>query len=216
MHPLAALYPNLGARLESMSRALGAAPTIGVHETWVRDMPARLLEHRPTSVAAPDPLWTGGFRLRHNRYVRRGAFPAYHASDGVTTASAEVFGIAPAPAPVLGVPNEDRLQLRVAVDVPRILDLTDTDIQRRLGLAEAEIVELPDWTVTDALGRPLAYELPQAIGELAFLRGLGGLKYPAARATSGVNVVVFTGNLAKLGGTISVSNPFTGKEHRLP
>lgn len=216
MHPLAAFYPNLGAGLASMGRALDAAPTIDVHETWLRDMPARVLEHRPAAAVAPEPLWTGGVRLRHNRYVRMGAFPAYHVSDGVTTASAEVFGIAPAPAPVLGIPKEDRLQLLVAVDVSRILDLTDADIRRRLGVAEAEIVELPDWTVTDALGRPLAYELPQAIGELAFLRGLGGLKYPAARATSGANVVVFTDNLAKLGGTISVSNPFTGKKHRLP
>ena len=216
MHPLAAFYPNISARLETMSRALRVAPTIDVRQTWLRDMPARVLKHQRKPAPAPDPLWTGGFRMRHNRYVRMGAFPAYHVSDGVTTASAEVFGIAPAPMPVLGMPAEDRLQLLVAVDVPRILDLAEPAVQRLLGVSVPEITKVPDWTRTDALLRPLEYELPQAIGELAFQQGLGGLRYPAARATAGVNLVVFTDNLAKLGGAISATNPFTGEMHRLP
>lgn len=216
MHPLAAFYPSVSARLESMSRALQVAPTIDVHQTWLRDMPARVLKHQPRPAPAPDPLWTGGFRMRHNRYVRMGAFPAYHVSDGVTTASAEVFGIAPALAPVLGMPLEDRLQLLVEVDIPRVLDLTDPDVQRLLGVTVPEITQVPNWTRTDALLRPREYELPQAVGELAFQQGLGGLRYPAARAAGGVNMVVFTDNLAKLGGTISVTNPFTGTKHRLP
>ncbi|HEX6908892.1 MAG TPA: RES family NAD+ phosphorylase [Longimicrobium sp.] len=79
-----------------------------------------------------------------------------------------------------------------------------------------EITQVPDWSRTDALLRPLAYELPQALGELAFQQGLGGLRYPAARATAGVNLVVFTDTLAKLGGSISVTHPFTGTKHTLP
>jgi hypothetical protein len=145
-----------------------------------------------------------------------GAFPAYHVSDGVTTASAEVFGVTPTRAPVLGVPRTSRLQLLVEVDVPRVVDLTDAGIRKRLRVTRAEIVQTPDWTRLDAWMRPLEYELPQLIGELACLADYGGVKYPAARATAGSNLVVFTGSLAKISGTIRTTNPFTGTIHRLP
>lgn len=216
MHALAAFYPNVAQRLGGLERAVHSMPTIAVKGTWVRDMPATVLRARPRPAPAADPLWTGGYLLRHSRYVRMGVFPAYHVSDGVTTASAEVFGVTPTRAPVLGVPQTSRLQLLVDVDVPVVLDLTDGGIRKRLRVTRAEIVKTPDLTVLDAWMRPLEYELPQMIGELAYLAGYGGVKYPAARATAGSNLVVFTGNLPKVSGTISTTNPFTGTRHQLP
>jgi hypothetical protein len=148
--------------------------------------------------------------------VRRGAFAALHLSDGVTTVGAEVFGVAPSPTPQLGVPAVARIQIPVAVHVPRVLDLTDPLIRRRLHVRRRDLTIVPDWTVLDASGRPLAYEIPQAIGELAYHAGLGGILYPSAHATLGVNLVTFPERLAAVGGRLHAENPITGASQSLP
>lgn len=214
---LAQFYPSLALRIAIVDQTIRTVVgRMHIRDRWVRDLPATVLQMPPTGAPEPDVLWTGGFRLRHNRYVRRGAFPAYHLSDGITTVAAEVFGVAPQIAPVLGVPSESRLQLVVDADVPGVLDLTAQSVRRELGVSTADLVGIPDWTVLDALGRPAAYELPQCIGEVAYHAGLAGVLYRAARATGGTNLVVFTDHLARVGGSLRATNPFTGTERRLP
>jgi RES domain-containing protein len=180
-----------------------------VTRTWVRVTASRL-------VGVGGPLWTGGYRVRHNRYVRRNAFPAYHVSEGTTTAFAEVFGTPPGPSPRVGVPPENQTTLVIEVDLPDVLDLAVEAVRGHIGVSHAEIVRLPNWAATDFLGRPAEYELTQCIGELAMLAGCGGVLYPAARDTDGVNLVVFTDRLAAVGGSIRAIHPVTNAEHRLP
>ncbi len=213
---LAPFYSGVAARIARLERDIQSSPRIRVTVRWVRDMPAEVLRKAPRGAASSDPLWTGGFRVRHSRFVRRDAFPAYHISDGVTTAAAEVFGGTPQRAPVLGVPDKTRLQLVIDADVPEVVDLTDARVRRRLKVSKRDIVEVPDWTKLDALGRPAAYELTQCIGELAFRSGAGGVLFPSSRATRGKNLAIFTDNLAAVGGRVHATDPFTGTAHELP
>lgn len=209
-------YPTLSARLGRLEAAIRAAPRILVDGVWVRDLAATIARVPPPGGAAPEVLWPGGTAFRHNRYVRQGAFPALHLGDGLTTVGAEVFGVSPSPAPRLGVPRDSRVQVRVEVYLPEVLDLADHRLRRRLGIRKADLTAVPDWTVLDVHGRPLAYELPQSIGELAYNAGLGGIRYPSAHATRGVNLVVFTDHLALVGGRIRAEDPFTGSIQSLP
>lgn len=163
-----------------------------------------------------DPLWALGYRKQHSRYVRRGAFPAFHVSEGVSTAAAEVFGISPTRAPVLGLPRQSRLVLLVDVVAGRVLDLVDPAVRDHLGISEHEITRPPDWSILDAWDRPLEYELTQCIGELAHRAGCDGLRFPAARRIGGMNLVVFTRRLARTGGSLTASDPFTGATHSIP
>lgn len=191
------------------------APTILVNGTWVRDLPATIARRAPPGGRAPDVLWSGGSSMAHSRYVR-GAFPALHLSDGLTTAGAEIFAVVPHPAPRLGVPSVARVQVPVAVHVPRVLDVTDPAVRRRLRVHKRDVTELPDWTALDVFDRPRAYEFPQAIGELAYRAELAGIRYPSARATRGANLVIFPERLREIGGRLQAENPITGVMQSLP
>lgn len=209
MTSLDRFYPRLAGRIAALRGAIRSTPSIGIRGQWVRDMPAEAMR-------LGDPLWALGYRTQHNRYVRRGAFPAFHVSEGVSTAAAEVFGIAPTPAPVLGIPPTSRLVLLVDVVVERVLDLVDPAVRGHVGISEHEITRLPDWSVLDAWERPLQYELTQCIGELAHRAGCDGVRYPAVRRIGGMNLVVFTRRLARTGGSLAASDPFTGASHTIP
>lgn len=213
---LAALYPTVAARLPRFEKVLRDAPRIRVQQAWVRVIPVDKARTPPPGATAPDVLWTGGTSMAHNRYVRQGLCPALHLGDGLTTAGAEVFRIHPSPAPVLGVPESTRLLVRIETDVPEVLDLTDAKLRRRLRVTKRELTEVPNYLVLDALDRPCAYELPQAIGEIAFRLKLGGILYPSARATRGTNFVVFADHLACLGGSVRTEDPWTGEPRSLP
>lgn len=215
-HSLAKFYPRFASRITILDQAIRSVGRIHFCNRWVRDMPATVLRDPPPGEPERDVLWTGGYRVRHNRYVRREAFPAYHLSDGVTTVGAEVFGIEPQAAPVLGLPEVSRFQLLVDADVPEVLDLTDEDVREELGVSREELVVVPDMRALDTFGRPAAYELPQCIGELLFLSGAAGVLYPAARATAGTNVAIFTSHLDRVCGSLRAEDPVTGLERRLP
>lgn len=120
------------------------------------------------------------------------------------------------PATVARATPPGRIQVPVAVYVPRILDLTDSLIWRRLRVRKRDLTVVPDWTALDASNRPQAYELPQAIGELAYHAGLGGILYPSAHATLGVNLVIFPARLVTVGGHLHAENPITGAAQSLP
>jgi hypothetical protein len=95
-----------------------------------------------------------------------------------TTAMAEVFQAPPSPEPILGTPPTSRLLLLVSVNVPDVIDLTAEAVLGSLDIRRDELIQMPDWSRLDALGRPAAYELPQSIGEQAFIAEEAGSSAP--------------------------------------
>src|SRR5262245_50711762 len=150
-----------------LQAGIGSVTGIDVADRYVRNAPATTLKGygTPPKVTL---LWTDGYLATHTRYGRRGAYPLFHISDGVTTASQEVFGGPRTDAPANYVPKESRLELVGEFDLHRVLDLTDAATQSLLGITEDEITVEPNLLDVDADGRPHAYELTQCIGAYAY------------------------------------------------
>ena len=138
--------------------------------------------------------------------------PALYLADGVSTASAEVFGCDG----TLGIPPTSRLQMVVRTDLPGALDLTDPDVLKALSIERKELIQIPDPLILDSIGRPTEYELPQMIGDVAYELEIPTILYPSARIDPGANVVVFVEYLAKNSHWIETENPLTGAPERIP
>jgi RES domain-containing protein len=85
-----------------------------------------------------------------------------------------------------------RLLVAIELSLHYVLDLTDSDVLRRL---ELSVDELPveDWRKVQAEGFE---SLTQTLGRAAFEIGASGLLVPSARVPDGVNVVYFPENRA--------------------
>ena len=84
-----------------------------------------------------------------------------------------------------------RVLAGLAVNVKRLLDLTDTGNRRRLGFRLDELVG-EDWRAIQSGGEE---SWTQAIGRGAMLAGFEGLLAPSARDRGGTVVVIFPGKL---------------------
>ncbi len=208
-------YPHVVARVAFWREEMERIPRESLTHSWVRDVPAARLRREPGD-PPPRLLAPIGHRFVHNRYTRLHAFPSFYLSDGVTTASSEVFGAQAARRGPLGVPNESRLQLVVQAHLPDVLDLTQSPVRARLGITLHDIAQPKAPLVLDALRRPPVYELPQCLGELANEIGIGAIRYPSSPAVAGVNVVIFTEHLAAIGGWYQTTDPVTGTLERWP
>ncbi len=208
-------YPNVVARVASWRAEMGIIPRASLTRAWVRDLPATRLRREPGD-PVPKLLSPIGYRFVHNRYTRRDAFPSLYLSDGVTTASSEVFGADAVRRGALGVPEASRLQLVVHAHLPDVLDLTQTTVRDALGISLDDITQVRDPLVVDILGRSPAYELPQCLGEIAHELGIGAMRYPSSPADAGVNVVVFTDHLVATGGWYETTDPVSGETERWP
>lgn len=209
----AAYYPNVVARVDAWRARMARIPRGSLTRDWVRDVPATRLTRTPTG-DPPRLLAPIGYRFVHNRYTRRGAFPSMYLSDGVTTASSEVFGVDAVRRGPLGVPDASRLQLVVQAQLPDVLDLTSASVRAQLDVTLLDITQPRDPLALDFLQRPVAYELPQCLGELAHELGIGALLYPSSPADAGVNVVIFTDHLGATGGWYATTDPVTGAAER--
>ncbi|MGQ0648977.1 MAG: hypothetical protein ACT4P7_15585 [Gemmatimonadaceae bacterium] len=204
-------YPNVIGRLPHWRASMPVAPRIHLTRDWVRDLPATRL--RPDPGKPPGKLLAPiGHLFVHNRYTRLGAFPSIYFSDGVTTASSEVFG----ESGVHGVPKDSRLQLVVRANLPVALDLTDAHTLSFLGLTPSDVAQKKDPLDVDIMGRPRVYELPQCLGELANELGILAIQFTSAPASPGINVVIFTDHLATTGGWYDPTDPVTGLVERCP
>jgi RES domain-containing protein len=208
-------YPKVADRVLAVRDAVAAAPMRLVEREWVRDMPARRLRTKDGTPARwlLEPV---GYLFVHNRYTRRHAFPSLYFADGVATAAAEVFGAAAVAAGRLGVPEENRLLLKVSTHIPGVLDLTDPDVLDGLSLGIDELTAVADPLDVDAFERPRAYELPQCLGEVAHEEGIGGILYPSAPDQRGTCLVVFTDHLRRHGGWYQAEDPRSGEIERWP
>ncbi len=85
-----------------------------------------------------------------------------------------------------------------AVELSRVLDLTDSVAQHALGIEPAHLVQT-------GLG---AYSLPQEIARQARSRGFEAMRTPSARSgQSGSNLVVFLEVVEESGGTVAPFEP---------
>lgn len=206
-------YPRVVRRVAGWRAGMRGIARAALVHAWVRDLPATRLRRAPGD-PPPKLLAPIGYHFVHNRYTRRHAFPSMYLSDGVTTASSEVFGVAAVGRGPLGVPDGSRLQLVVQAQLPDVLDLTQAPIRDRLGVTLDEITQPRDPLVVDSLGRPPGYELPQCLGEVANELGIGAIRYPSSPASAGVNVVIFTDHLRATGGWYETTDPVSGEAER--
>lgn len=208
-------YPSVVGRVDAWRTAMARIPRIALARDWVRDLPAARLR-RTNGDPPPKLLAPVGYRFVHNRYTRRDAFPSLYLSDGVTTASSEVFGVAAVQRGPLGTPDQSRLQLVVHAHLPDVLDLTNDAVRTALGVTLADLTHPNDPLILDAAGRSPSYELPQFLGEIAHELGIGAILFPSSPASAGVNVVIFTDHLAATGGWYETTDPVTERAERWP
>lgn len=152
--------------------------------------------------ATAGALLTGDGALHAGgRWHPVGAFRAVYAGLDPETALAESlahyrrFGIALRDA----VP---RTLNAVAVRLHRVLDLTDGEMRRRLGVSLRRMLDEPWWerSAVDAEA------LTQAIGRLAHGVGLEGLLVPSAARLTGTGLVYFPDNRGA-DSTLEIVNP---------
>ncbi len=200
-------YPSVAGRVAAWRSVMEGIPRVPLTRDWVRDLPAARLR-RPATDSPPKLLAPVGYLFVHNRYTRRDAFPSLYLSDGVTTASSEVFGAAAVKQGPLGTPDQSRLQLVVHAHLPDVLDLTNDAVRgsaRRH--ARRPHAAQPPARRRLSLGALRAYELPQCLGEIAHELGIGAILFPSTPASKGVNVVIFTEHLAATGGWYETTDP---------
>ena len=82
------------------------------------------------------------------------------------------------------------------VNLKRVLDLTDPEVQGRLGVTPADLVQ----------PKPGGYRLPQEIANEARANGFEAILAPSARpGMSGKNLVVFLEVVDETGGTVELA-----------
>lgn len=204
-------HPTIAGRLAGLERAIQAALRIQVATTMVRDMPAAVLRK-----GRGEPLWDGRPPARPQPVGTEGCLPGVHAAvrrnhgngggvwdPAVAGAGTRRTANKPAAPPRFREPSgRDRPHGRGRSEQPG----------RPAGRADSG----PGLDSPGHTRCPAAYELPQAIGELSFTAGRGGILCPSARATTGRYMICFTTNLKQVGGVLRTVNPFTEREHRPP
>lgn len=82
------------------------------------------------------------------------------------------------------------------VELKHVLDLTDPDVLKRLGITPADLVQ----------PKPVGYRLPQEIAKEARANGFEAILAPNARpGMSGKNLVVFLEVVDETGGTLELA-----------
>jgi RES domain-containing protein len=149
--------------------------------------------YRSASVryANRDDLLTGiGSKSAGARWNPPGSVATVYTSLDIPTAVAEAlahhryYGFAVETAlPRVLVSIQARLQ--------RVLELTDRRVSRTLRVPRGQLLD-EDWRACNSGGEEAR---TQAIGRLAWDAGWEGLLVPSAASTTGVNLIIFPGNL---------------------
>lgn len=187
---------------------LAALPRITTSAAFWRTVPLEYLRGAPPGTPAgspPQPLWPGGAAVRGARYTRIGGGNALYLAPNGATALAEVeaviFGSDGTVEP--GADHNPLLVFETRVELPAVVDLCDREIQRALDTSPAEL-KAP-WLRAQERHRAGRGGLPptQALGEAACGTGtILALRYPSYRHEGMQNLVVFTDQLADLGGRV--------------
>lgn len=132
-----------------------------------------------------------GARLHGGRWNPPYRFRAVYGTLDPHAALAETLGTFAA----YQIPPEQQMPLVLVgfrIQLARVLDLTDSQVRRRLGISLKRIVN-ENWQAAQDAG---VEGLTQAVGRIAFDAGIEALIVPSARAKFAKNVVVFPANLA--------------------
>ena len=193
---------------------------IHVDGRWTRVLRSDLLVKAPPGLSSPDVLWAGGTLLASSRFVPKGLCAALHLADSSTTAMAENARLAvPTASPVFETLEKSITLIPVDVDVREVLDLTDENVLRDVGVGEAAQLTALDLDFQAVLRFGAgAMSLPKRLGIAAFRSGaVVALKSFSARRPTGTNLVVFEERLRSLkAGTLTATHPLTNAPVRKP
>lgn len=144
----------------------------------------------PTYANTRDLLTGEGSRKFGGRWNALGSFPVVYLAQSIEGAIAETLGMAGH----YGFNPAARLPLTlVAVEVilSAVLDLTDAQVRKRLGVTLSAMGQC-DWRGENTAGREA---ITQALGRAAFANGLHGIMVPSATKRTFINVNVFPSSL---------------------
>jgi RES domain-containing protein len=193
-------------------------PRVGIHGPWSRALQFHLLQGPPPGAprgSPPQPLWPGGSTIYGARFTPRGGFSTIYLASDPYTALLEVEATLRNPfGPPFTLRTPPWTLFSVDGVLADVLDLTDVEIQSRLGTNLAELTG--DWRVTASLGLvPPTHLLSQVAYESGVVTALvyASAKNPA----HGTGVAVFADRLT-LGGVsfLEVVDPNGRLVHRLP
>lgn len=203
---------GLGRRLARLPRFRAS----GLYHRVVKSEHLALPPPGTPAGSPPQPLWAGSAAIHGARFTSRGGPDSLYLAPDPVTALAEVRAVTP-PGLRANGPHDPLTVIAVEVDLPGVVDLCDPAVQKALGTTPAELVA--PWLRAQARFGRGAGPLPptQALGAAAAEDGsILGLCYPSARLAGALNLVVFTGHLARLGGTLSTVDSSGRLLQRLP
>jgi RES domain-containing protein len=193
-------------------------PRVGIHGPWSRALQFHLLQGPPPSApqgSPPQPLWPSGPAIYGARFTPRGGFPTVYLASDPYTALLEVEATLRNPfGPPFTLRTPPWTLFSVDGVLADVLDLTDIDIQSRLGTNLAELTG--DWRVTASLGLAPPTHL---LGQVAYdSRVVTALVYASAKNTAqGIGVAVFADRLTRDGVSfLEVIDPNGQLVQRLP
>jgi RES domain-containing protein len=121
----------------------GALDRRNVRGPWLRAIDAQLLTRPPPGFpdgSAPQPLWSGGARLRGGRITPKGSFDTLYLASDLVTVGMELDRVfAGGRAKAAGPPPNPFTIVHVTVDIRGVVDLADGATRRALRTTVAEI-----------------------------------------------------------------------------
>ena len=168
--------------------ALPTAKLLAVHGPWSRTIGYRhLLGPPPGATGPPQPLWGGAAKLFGARFTPKGGFDSIYLADDPITALTEVSALVTLPGGPVPLRSAPLVIITADGVVSRVLDLTDAATLTLLGTNEQEITGT--WA---KVARPPT----QILAQTAYDSGnIAGFRYPSAKHSGGVNLVVFPDRL---------------------
>jgi RES domain-containing protein len=152
-----------------------------------------------TRAKAGQAISTEGSRIHGGRYNPKGEFGALYLSCDEAACLAELsYYTSRAGIELADLLPGVKTKVEISVKLTKVLDLTNPEVQKLLGVNEAELKA--EWEELQAEGREA---ITQSIGRLAREAGFEALLVPSARISSGINLVVLDVNHLLPGSAVS-------------
>jgi RES domain-containing protein len=167
-----------------LAAALAAARLRAVHGPWSRIVAYHHLLGPPSGFSGrPQPLWGGAAKLKGAHFTPSGAFDSIYLADDPVTALKEVSALIVLPGGPVPIRTVPLVIISADGVISRVLDLTDAPTLALLGTNQQEITGT--WL-------KVAQPPTQLLAQAAFDAGnVAGIRYPSARPSGGVSLVVF-------------------------
>lgn len=182
-------------RLPELARAIAAVPLRDVKGYLCRAVRSKYLKNR----TPPEPLYFLASARTGARFTPVGGPAGLYLADDQDVALAELRDVVfDAAGKRRRMRRRDAVTLVTALTrVQRVLDLTDPDVRRRLGVTEAEVKAEWKPVMEEHLAGRGPLPLTQQIGFTAHLTGrVRGILFPSARHPGGRCLCVFPDRLS--------------------